>query len=259
MKKVAYFCIALWFIVLSDTSFAANKFNLKAKKLPPITFYTEHFPPANYMQDDKLVGITVDSLEVVWNELNLPEQYVRVVPWIRGYKSTLKTPNAALFTMSRTPARENLFKWVGPLFKSVHVLMAKKSDNLKLTNLADVLGHKVSTIKGDISEISLRQIGMPDFNIAKVDNLERAFIMMQSGRVDMMMVSIHGFQHLTKRLDVDASKYEQVWKVNEIGNYVAFNLETPDKVIEAYQKAFDKVARQRTEIKKKYALPEIEF
>lgn len=118
-----------------------------------------------------------------------------------------------MFTISKTPARENLFKWVGPLFKSVHVLMAKKSAQLKFENFGDVLSHQVASIQGDISEISLQQIGSPDFNMAKVKYLERAFAMMQSGRVDMMMVSVRGFQHLTRILNVDASKYEQVWQL----------------------------------------------
>ena len=73
------------------------------------------------------------------------------------------------------------------------------------------------------------------------------------------MVSIHGFQHLTKLLNVDSSNFEQVWQVNQIGNYIAFNLQTPDKVIESYQKAFENVADKRTLIKQEYYLPEIEY
>jgi len=259
MNKIICLCLALTIFVFSSVGVAANKFNLKPTKLPVITFYTENFPPANYMENNELVGITVDSLKLIWADLNLPDQEVTIVPWTRGYRNVLKQPNSALFTMSKIEAREDLFKWVGPFFKSVHVLMAKKSSNLKFDNFGDVLNHKIATIQGDISEISLLQMGFPDFNMAKVQNLERAFIMLQSGRVDMMMVSMHGFQHLTDRLNADASKYEQVWRVNQIGNYLAFNKKTPDKVIQAYQKSLDNVASERTLIKKKYNLPQIEY
>jgi polar amino acid transport system substrate-binding protein len=259
MKKFIYFCLALSLFAFSNTVMAATKSNLDLSQLSPITFYTEIFPPANYMNNNELVGITVDSLKLIWTELKLPEQDITVLPWTRAYRNTLKTSNTALFTMAKTPAREPLFKWVGPLFKSVHILMAKKSSNLKFTNLADVLNYKVSAIKGDISEISLRQVGFPDFNIAKVDDLERSFIMLQSGRVEMMVVSIHSFQHLTNRLGIDASQYEQVWKVNEIDNYIAFNLDTSDDVIQAYQTALDKLESQRTLIKQSYILPAIEY
>lgn len=259
MKKFIYLCLALSLSAFSNTAMAASKSNLEQSHLTPITFYTEIYPPANYMKDNELVGITVDSLKLIWTELKLPEQDITVLPWTRAYRNTLKTSNTALFTMAKTPAREPLFKWVGPLFKSVHILMAKKSSNLKFTNLADVLNYKVSAIKGDVSEISLRQIGFPDFNIAKVDDLERSFIMLQSERVEMMVTSVHSFQHLTNRLNIDASQYEQVWKVNEISNYIAFNIETSDEVIQAYQTALDKLENQRSLIKQSYILPILEY
>lgn len=258
MKKFIYLCLALSLFAFSNTLIAANKLNLEPSKLTPITFYTEIFPPANYMKNNELVGISVESLKLMWTELKLPEQNITVLPWTRAYRNTLKTPNSALFTIAKTPSRTPLFKWVGPLFKSVHILMAKKSSDLKFTNLADVLNYKVSAIKGDVSEISLLQIGFPDFNIAKVDDLERSFIMLKSDRVQMMVTSVHSFQHLTNRLGIDANKYEQVWKVNEINNYIAFNIETPDDVIQAYQAALNKVEDQRALIKQSYILPTLE-
>lgn len=254
-----FYSFTLLLFVFSRVITAENKVDLELQKLPKVTFYTESYPPANFMQNDKLVGISIDSLKLMWANMGISEQNVLLVPWARGYRNVLKTPNSALFTMSRTPAREKLFKWVGPLFKSVHVLMAKKSAEINFKNLAEVLSYRVATIQGDVSEISLLEIGFPDFNMAKVTNLERAFRMMESGRVDMIMVSIHGFQHLTKLLKVDPSEYEQVWQVNEIGNYIAFNIETPDTVIQRYQQAFENVAEQRVLIKEKYALPKIEY
>lgn len=259
IRKNIYLCLALSLFAFSSTLIAADRLNLALSKRTPITFYTELFPPANYMENGQLVGISVDSLKLIWDELKLPKQSITVLPWTRAYRNTLKIPNTALFTIAKTQAREPLFKWVGPLFKSVHVLMAKKSSNLKFTNLGDVLSYKVSAIKGDVSEISLRQIGFPDFNIAKVDDLERSFIMLQSERVEMMVTSVHSFQHLTNRLNIDASQYEQVWKVNEISNYIAFNIETSDKVIQAYQTALDKLENQRALIKQSYILPILEY
>lgn len=254
-----FYSFTFLLFIFSHSVTAENKLELKANNLPKITFYTESYPPANFIKNDKLVGISVDSLKLIWADMGMSEQTIILVPWARGYRNVLKTPNSAIFTMSRTPAREKLFKWVGPLFKSVHVLMAKKSANLKFKNLGDVLSYRVATIQGDVSEISLQEIGFPDFNMAKVTNLERAFEMMQVGRVDMIMVSIHGFQHLTKLLNADPSEYEKVWQVNQIGNYIAFNLETPDIVIQRYQQAFENVAEQRLLIKQKYSLPRLEY
>ena len=236
---------------------------LKASQSPlpkeNITFYTENYPPANYLVNDNLKGISVDTLKALWKHLNVTEQDILIVPWSRGYRFTLDKSNTALFTMSKTPPRESLFKWVGPVFHSTHVLIAKKSKQFKFSSLGQVFYHNIATVQGDISEISLHEIGFPSSNMAKVSQLKQAFLMMQSDRVDMIVVSIHGFSYLAKQLGFDEADYEQVWQVNKIGNYFAFNINTSDDVIETYQKAFDDIAKQRLSIKESYELPLAEY
>lgn len=226
---------------------------------PEITFYSEIYPPANYFDNKELVGITVDTLKEIWKELNQPEQYINIVPWARGYRYTLEKPNSALFTMSRTPAREDLFKWIGPIFNSTHVLIAKKSKQLNFKNLSEVFKYKVATVRSDISEISLNQVGFPEHNMARVSELSLAYKMMESGRVDMIVVTIHGFEHLAKQLKFNASLYEHVWEVNKYGNYIAFNKQTSDTIISKYKKALDNISHQHLLIKKKYELSPLEY
>ena len=222
-----------------------------------ITFYTENYPPANFVDNGEMKGITIESLKLMWNKMSQQEQNIFVVPWARGYRNALLEPNTALFTMSRTEERETLFKWLGPLFQSRHVLIAKKSKNIKAASVHDLFQFRVATIRGDISEISLQKMGYPELNMAKVTELERAFYMMQSDRVELLMVSIHGFQHLMERLGGDASHYEQVWHVNTVGNYIAFNRNIPDVIIEKYRKAFEETEKERREIRVKYGMPRI--
>ena len=224
-----------------------------------ITFYAENYPPANYLVNGELKGISVDTLKAIWKHLKFSDQEIQVVPWSRGYRFTLDKSNTALFTMSKTEPREGLFKWVGPVFNSTHVLIAKKSKNFRFSNLGKVFYHNVATVEGDIAEISLHEIGFPSSNMAKVSEIKQAFLMMQSDRVDMIVISIHGFSYLAKQLGFDEADYEQVWQVNKIGNYFAFNINTPDEVINIYQKAFDDIAKQRLIIKESYELPLAEY
>ena len=219
-----------------------------------ITFYTEIYPPANFVENGQLKGITVDTLKAIWRELKQPEHYINIVPWVRGYRNTLNTPYSALFTMSRTPSRENLFKWLGPIFNSTHVLITKKSNQLKFSRLSEIFNYKVAAVRGDISEISLKEIRFPERNMAKVSELKLAFKMMETGRVDMIVVTIHGFHHLAQQLNFDLKEYENVWQVNKYANYIAFNIETPDSIITQYQEALDKINKEHLLIKQKYKL-----
>ena len=77
---------------------------------------------------------------------------------------------------------------------------------------------------------------------------------METGRVDMLVATIHGFQHLAQQLNFDHTQYENVWQVNKFANYIAFNLETPDSIINKYQTALDKISEEHLKIKQKYEL-----
>jgi len=254
MKTIISKLILLFFLVTPSL-----KAFQPSSSLENITFYTENYPPANYLVNNQLKGISVDTLKAIWKHMNIPEQEILQVPWARGYRFTLDNKNTALFTMSKTQPRENLFKWVGPIFNSTHVLIAKKTKNFQFSSLGQTFYHKVATVEGDISEISLHQIGFPSSNMATVSSLKQAFLMMESNRVDMIVVSIHGFEHLAKQLNFDANDYEQVWQVNKTGNYLAFNINTSDEVIQTYQRAFDDIAKQRLRIKESYNLPKAEY
>lgn len=223
-------------------------------KHPEITFYTEIYPPANFVQNEQLKGITVDTLKAIWRELKQPDQYINIVPWVRGYRNTLNTPNSALFTMSKTPSRENLFKWVGPIFNSTHVLITKKSNQFKFSDFNEVFKYKVAAVRGDISEISLKKLGFPEQNMAKVSELKLAYKMMETGRVDMIVVTIHGFHHLAQQLNFNTNEYENVWQVNKYENHIAFNIDTPDNIINQYQETLDKISDEHLSIKQKYDL-----
>jgi len=254
MKVFILKSILVFFLVLPQ---------LKAFQSPSpienITFYTENYPPANYLVNGKLKGISIETLKAIWKNLNIPEQEILLVPWARGYRFTLDKSNTVLFTMSKTQPRESLFKWVGPIFNSTHVLIAKKSKNFNFSSLGQTFYHTVAAVQGDISGISLHDVGFPSSNIAKISQLKQAFLMMQSDRVDMVVASIHGFSHLAEQLNFDTNDYEQVWQINKTGNYFAFNINTPDEVIQTYQKAFDDIAKQRLSIKEYYELPKAEY
>ena len=95
--------------------------------------------------------------------------------------------------------------------------------------------------------------------MAKVSDLKQAFLMLRSDRVDLMMVSVHGLNHVLSQFHESKQKYQVVWQVNKIGNYFAFHRNTPDTLIMAFQQAFDQVSKERQLIKKKYQLPEMEY
>ncbi len=87
-----------------------------AQDVDDLIYMAEDYAPANYLENGKLKGISVQILKLMWEKMGYPEQQVVVYPWARGYFYIKTKKNHVLFTMSRTKEREKLFKWVGPIF-----------------------------------------------------------------------------------------------------------------------------------------------
>lgn len=221
---------------------------------PNLTYYTESYPPSNYLENGKLTGVSVETLKAIWQQLNIPEQPIYLVPWARGYKIVKNTSNTVLFTMAKTKARTPHFKWVGPLYIAEHLLIARQNFNAKIKTMSDAHKYSIAAIKNDISEITLIKEGMPDKNIVKVSQLRQGILMLNKGRVDLMIISRSALHNLLQSQQIKQSVIKMVYSVNRLGNYFAFNKNTPDQTIQQFQTAFEQIYPIRQKINKKYKL-----
>jgi polar amino acid transport system substrate-binding protein len=90
---------------------------LGASKSVTLTYYTEQLPPYSYQENGTLTGISVDLLESITEKMGakVPREEVYLVSWTEGYEKALTQHGTVLFSMARTPEREQSFKWAGPI------------------------------------------------------------------------------------------------------------------------------------------------
>ncbi|MFZ6770137.1 MULTISPECIES: substrate-binding periplasmic protein [unclassified Undibacterium] len=77
----------------------------------------------------------------------------------RGLNSTLNDDNTCLFGFRRTPERENLYKWVGPLTNDTWVLYARKTDTRVLKTLEDAKPYSIGSYKNAATGMQLSEQG----------------------------------------------------------------------------------------------------
>jgi polar amino acid transport system substrate-binding protein len=122
---LSYSLLLLYLIVsMTAISSLASDQAVTAKDL---IYITEQLPPYNFQENGKLQGISVDLLESVWERMgeNLNKSVIEILPWNEGYQRALNDKNTVLFAMARSPEREHLFKWAGPIGSTREVLLAK--------------------------------------------------------------------------------------------------------------------------------------
>jgi len=217
-----------------------------------ILFMTEIYPPANYIENGELKGASVEVLKLIWKEMNVKEQEIAVMPWARAYENVLNHKNYALFSMSRSKSREKLFKWVGPIFVSTHVLVGLARNPLEINNIDDAKKYRIGALINDISETALLDLGFPRENIESLTDISANIQKLMNGRLDLLCQSEESYHDLAEKFGYKLSDFKVYAVVNEMPNYYAFNINTPDEIIEKYQNALNKIDAKRRIIVEKY-------
>ncbi|WP_286234908.1 substrate-binding periplasmic protein [Thalassotalea sediminis] len=235
-------CISIFFI--SHLTFAkeVNDYFLD--------FYTENYPPSSYIHQDRLTGLSVETLKLMWQELKLPEKDIHVVPWARGFHYAKSNRHSVLFAMSRTPSRESLFHWVGPIFTATYVVVAKITIAQDKLTEERLFSNSFALIRDDITEELLKTKGVK--NLIPSPDIEHAERMLANDRIDMMAISKSGLRSILARSPEKRDQYKIVYTLAEIGDYFAFNKAVPKSVVTQYQQAFNSVSPALEHLRTKF-------
>lgn len=142
---------------------------------------TESAPPSSILKDGKVVGHASEKLELMMKRAGVTID-IEMLPWQRAYGLALRRADTCVYDTVRTPEREALFKWVGPIARSDWILYGDAERSLKLDNLDDAKPYKIATYLGDASEHYLRTRG---FSVESVANDALNPAKLVSKRVDL--------------------------------------------------------------------------
>lgn len=197
---------------------------------------TEEYPPFNYSDGGQITGLSTEVTLEIAKRIGHPTD-LEMLPWARAYKLIQKDSGLILYSMTRTEAREDLFKWVGPVAANKWVLFAKKGSGVSISSLEDAKSvKKIGTYKDDAAESFLIAEGFG--NLDSVINDEQNVPKLMAGRINLWIVGeLQGIYKAKKKGVSD--QLEKVLDVKDTELYIAFSKDTSDDVIATWQKALD--------------------
>ena len=235
MKRLVKLTVILLFLIISSS--------VRAQTVDDLVFITENYPPLNFEKDRKLQGVSVDVLLEILKRVGSKQTIkdIELLPWARGYKMALNRKNTVLFVMGRTEARENLFKWVGPLLPSKIVLIAEKKRGIKINSVKDINQYTTGAVREDIGEQMLLNLGVKKEQIYLTNSGITTAKMLHKGRFDMWAYEQIVALWNIKELGYNPKDYEEVYILKESAYYYAFHRGTNDKIVVKLQKALDEL------------------
>jgi polar amino acid transport system substrate-binding protein len=219
-----------------------------------LTILTENLPPLNYVDNDVLVGPSVEIVKEIQRRVGSEEQ-IQVYPWARAYKMALEEENVILFGMTYTKVRQDKFKWVGPLATKRDILVAKKDSGIKIKDLEDAKKvNRIGTLRDDTRGRLLERHGFK--NLEPVSDEQLNAKKLSLGRIDLWAYKIPGLRTVCDLAGVDYTALEEVYHLREIDLMIAFSKKTSDAIVEKWKNAFNEMLADGTvkKIQKKWNL-----
>jgi len=227
-------------------SFVLSSVAAMSDDLSHLEVMTEEYPPYNYQENGELKGLAVELLGAsIQNIPEFPEFEMKIFPWPRAYQTLLHSPDTMLFSMTRTPEREPLFKWAGPIASTRIVLLAKKDSHIKIDSANDLSQYVIGAIQDDIGDQSLRKI-KNSLNILYPNSVDSLLKMLDANRIQLLAYEQNVLNWFLTEQQYDLTQFEQVFLLEESQLYYAFNQSVSDALVAKIQAAIDQIKTNTT-------------
>ena len=146
----------------------------------------------------------------------------------RGMQATKANPNTCLLNLRRTPERENLFSWVGPLTTTAWVLYARNDDTHILKTIEDAKPYRIGSYKNSATGMELAELGYK-IEFATSDDENPNLLMMN--RIDYWIVAEQRGMYIAQQQGYGADM-SKVAKYKTVELYMLCNKDFPKKKLE---------------------------
>jgi polar amino acid transport system substrate-binding protein len=210
----------------------AAEFTLLTHPLPPFTTGTTAAP----------TGLAVELVETILKSTGDTGE-VQVVPYPRLMREVQLGPSTIAFIVARTPEREALMQWVGPIVVTPVYLYMKADAPVVPRTLADArtLG-SIGVTRGGIDARFFQEHGFDslDFSESQATDLSKVYL----GRLDATPMGAVVFDSVLDEIGLKRSDFQRApFALYDSFVYAAVSPDVPGSVIESWSAALDAMKR----------------
>jgi polar amino acid transport system substrate-binding protein len=203
---------------------------------------TEAAAPSSMLDSEgSVIGISTDKVRAVLDRAGMAYT-IELLPWKRAYAAAHNRLDACVYSTTRTPEREALFKWVGPIDSAEWVLMARADSRFALRTLDDARPYRIGTYHGDARDQYLRSRG---FRVDPAPNDLTNPRKLLLGRIDLWAAALRVGSPVLEQ-NGWAGQIVPVLVFNRLDVYLACHRAMPDELIARLNGAFAALEREGT-------------
>jgi polar amino acid transport system substrate-binding protein len=231
-------CLRRWLGALALSAVAA------ACPAADLHAFTEPLPPLNYEDSGEVRGFSTDLLRMMLQRAGLSGSF-EVLPWPRAVQMAAGDTHSVLYTLTRTPARETQYRWVGPIAKR-RILLFRLADRpeVQVRSLDDLRRIHTAVARESATAKQLAELGYSPF-LDVASNDEASMRMLIAGRVDAVAMLDFAAAWQSQRQGPGFKALQPLITLDDQHEYYyGLHKDAPDTLVQALQRALDSLRRE---------------
>lgn len=215
-----------------------------APKGAELTILTENYPPLSYIEDGEVTGYGADVVAAIQKKLRTDVKPL-LIDWDRAYERALNEENIVLFTMEKTPEREELFYFIGPLGKNSAFLYARADAQIQINELEEAKKvSAIATTRNWFTEQYLMERGFTNL-LREADPINTLHMLMNRS-AELGVFTDVTFPELVRAAGYRLEELRPVFEMMSSEYYIAISKSTDQKIVEKWEKAFAALQKDGT-------------
>ncbi|MEN8198505.1 MAG: ABC transporter substrate-binding protein [Thermodesulfobacteriota bacterium] len=204
---------------------------------------TEELPPYSLLEKEEVRGICADVLLqlLAKNSIKVERGDIKMLPWARAYKTAQDVPGSILLNTARTPEREEMFKWVGPVRELTIGLLALKKDKIEFETLTETGKFKIGVIRDGVAEQLLLKAGVKEEQLDRIADPTLNLRKLGAGRIDLFAFSVPTARYILVKMGLNPDDYESVYTLKQAELFFAFHRDSDEELVQALNKTLQEM------------------
>lgn len=225
MKHLTLIAVLLW--LLHGTSANAETYQV----------VTEEWAPYNYQENDQLTGMTTDIVRAIM-ALTGDDFEVLSLPSMRASHVLKHRPKTIMYSMFRTPQREPLYKWIGPIVEeSIHAWQLSSAPPVNTLEQLQA-ATQITTRHAGLVPDRLQAQGFNNIDRSASEN-RQLYRMLLAARTGIIVGDTDaGVAYYSRQLNIAPGTLRQIpVELYRSSLYIVFSLDCDDDVVTAWSHA----------------------
>lgn len=202
--------------------------------------FTENSPPNHYAENGKVLGAVTERVRNIVLRAGYEADF-KVFPWARAVLNTQRHSRALIFSIARTPEREQQYQWITPVtqFKLGILTLSGRSD-IHFNDWSELTSLSVAAQRGDIAEKWLKERGFEEGkNLISCADIICSWKELKRGTVDFIIEDPELIEETARLVDMqsDSVQIHRLIPELSIDAYLAASPQMPPAIVARLRRA----------------------